>query len=50
MIAIVLGTALTFWLVEIRPAKKNERSQAWPVCLFIALILITPGLAVCLAG
>ena len=45
MLAIIVGTALTFWLVGIRPTKKNQQSQSWPTWLFGALILVTAGLA-----
>ncbi|MEE2640484.1 MAG: DUF389 domain-containing protein [Planctomycetota bacterium] len=43
IIAIILGTTITFWMVGIRPANKDRRGEIWPLWLFLLLVFLTFG-------
>lgn len=46
IVAIILGTTITFWLVGIRRTKSNEKSRIWPLWVFLFFILLTIGLTI----
>ena len=44
IVAIILGTTTTFWMVGIRPEKKDKPTPNWPLALLLALVALTIGL------
>ncbi len=44
IIAIILGTTTTFWMVGIRPEKKDKPTPNWPLALLLVLVAMTVGL------
>ena len=44
IVAIILGTTITFWLVGIRPEKKDKPTPNWPLALLLVLVAATIGL------
>lgn len=44
IVAIILGTTTTFWMVGIRPEKKDKSTPNWPLALLLVLVAITIGL------
>ena len=41
IIAIILGTTITFWTVGIRRAKSDTPAQSWPLWLFFLFVLLS---------
>lgn len=46
IVAIILGTAFTFWTVGIRQDLMDPKSRAWPLWVFFAVVLLCIGLTV----
>ncbi len=44
IVAIILGTTTTFWMVGIRPEKKDKPTPNWPLALLLVLVAMTVGL------
>jgi uncharacterized hydrophobic protein (TIGR00271 family) len=44
IVAIILGTTTTFWMVGIRPEKRDKPTPNWPLAALLVLVALTIGL------
>ena len=44
IVAIILGTTITFWSVGIRPVKRDKPTARWPLWALFGLVALTIGL------